>query len=115
MQVLDNGAVPTVPQWSSRFIQELVLTCVSRDAAHRPSFTDIILYLQEFLHLDESDYFVQFDFFRMMDLITSDRHYFNALGASEIAIWAFNETFRLDQGTPEWAKLQTVMLITTSL
>jgi len=85
-------------------MQELVLTCVSRDAAHRPSFTDIILYLQEFLHLDEDQFFLQFDFHRMMHLISSDRHYFQALGAAEMTIWAFNEKFRLDESIPDWGK-----------
>jgi serine/threonine protein kinase len=90
-QVLDNGAVPSVPKWSELFVQELVLACVSRDPSLRPSFTDIILYLQEFLHLDENQFFQSFEFVRMTSLLGSDKTYFQALGAAELAVWAYRE------------------------
>lgn len=103
-QVLDNDAIPTIPAWSANFIKPLIVSCLSRETSRRPSFNDIILYLQEFLQLDEADFFLQFDFPRLMHFLQDQKYQFNALGAAEIAKLAFNEKFRKDAVVPGWAK-----------
>jgi tRNA A-37 threonylcarbamoyl transferase component Bud32 len=102
-QVLDNGAVPTIPEWSTRFIKPLVVSCLSHEPSRRPSFNDIILYLSEFLQLDENDFFLQFDIPRIMHLLADEKYQFQALGAAELAKLAFQEKFRTDEVVPEWA------------
>jgi len=102
-QVLDNDAIPTIPAWSQDFIKPLVNSCLSREPRSRPSFNDIIVYLQEFLHLDEADFFLQFDFPRLMHFLNDSKYQFQALGAAEIANLAFHEKFRQDQVVPDWA------------
>ena len=103
-QVLDNDAVPTIPEWSARFIKPLVLSCLSREPSRRPSFNDIILYLSEFLQLDEMDFFLQFDIPRIMHMLDDSKFQFQALGAAELAKLAFNEKFRSDAVVPDWAR-----------
>jgi len=48
-------------QWCDTFLKPLILQCLDRVPANRPSFTDIILRLRQFSNLEDSHYFFQFD------------------------------------------------------
>jgi serine/threonine protein kinase len=100
--VLDNGAVPTIPNWTSNFLEPLVMSCISRDPTSRPSFTDIILYLQEFFQLSGRDFFLRFDFPRLMESLASAEPRFQAIAANEIASLAFAQRKREEVFVPEW-------------
>jgi hypothetical protein len=44
-----SGAKPSIPLWSEALFRSLLDACLDRDAARRPSFTDIILKLRELM------------------------------------------------------------------
>eukprot|EP00479_Gromia_sphaerica_P008890 TRINITY_DN356_c0_g1_i2.p1 TRINITY_DN356_c0_g1~~TRINITY_DN356_c0_g1_i2.p1 ORF type:complete len:90 (-),score=14.20 TRINITY_DN356_c0_g1_i2:181-450(-) len=43
--VLEDGARPTIPEWSEQLFGDLVDVCLDRDPSSRPSFNQIILKL----------------------------------------------------------------------
>jgi hypothetical protein len=47
--VLDNHAVPTIPKWCSNFLKPLILMCLNRVPSERPSFSEIIVKLREYV------------------------------------------------------------------
>ncbi len=83
--VLDNGAIPTIPQWCEYFLRPLILDCLSRVPSSRPSFNEIILRLLEFVDLPDSVYFFQFDLPRIREQLFSNSHIVQALAANELA------------------------------
>jgi serine/threonine protein kinase len=101
--VLDNGMLPTIPKWAGQFLEPLVLACLSRDPDQRPSFTDIIVYLQEFYQLSASQFFTQFDFFRVMEHLDHRRSEMKRLAANEISHMAYTQRVREETTVPEWA------------
>jgi len=83
--VLDQGAIPTIPNWCSSLLGELIRACVNRNPADRPNFTDIILKLREVAELDDSTYFFGFDLPRLRELMRSSNPGIQSLAASEVA------------------------------
>ena len=92
--VLDEGAIPTIPRWCEHFLQPLILRCLSREPAERPSFTEIIMKLREVEGLEESEYFYQFDLLRLREQLESTDAGMQALGASELAVIVKERTVR---------------------
>lgn len=84
--VLDQGAVPTIPNWCENLLGGLVQACVSRVPQERPSFTEIIMRLREVESLDDSVLFFQFDLPRLRELMRSSVPAIQSLAASEVAV-----------------------------
>lgn len=84
--VLDQGAIPTIPNWCENLLGGLIQACVSRIPAERPNFTDLILRLREVAELDDSIYFFQFDLPRLRELMRSSNPAIQSLAASEVAV-----------------------------
>lgn len=89
--VLEDGAIPTFPQWADGFLNPLVLACISRDPRARPSMSDIIPSLNRFHDLDDSVYFQRFDLARICEQMQSQDPRIEALAAREVAEMLANE------------------------
>ena len=83
--VLDDGAMPTIPAWSSSLLTPLILRCLSRDPTARPSFHEIILRLRECEAMREWEYFA-IDLERLREQLEGANASMQALGASELAV-----------------------------
>ncbi|SPQ95686.1 Protein tyrosine and serine/threonine kinase [Plasmodiophora brassicae] len=104
--VLDDGAIPTIPQWCGTFITSLIERCLHRNPQERPSFMEIIGHLRR-LQSHRSSFFTEFDVPRMLDMILSTDRVTAALAARELA--------SLSPGEVEKIPLETVNVFVARL
>lgn len=84
--VLDEEAIPTIPKWSGKQLEDLILKCFSRTPSNRPSFSSIIATLRAItMGSPERVYFAEFDIPRIMDGLHNQNEFLNEVVCSEIA------------------------------
>lgn len=87
--VLDDGAMPTIPEWSGTHMKSLITRCLSRNPAERPSFMQIINHIRSFYQApaerDSFRYFRDYDFPRLLYMLLKQERRIVCLAASEIS------------------------------
>lgn len=84
--VLYDNAVPTMPDWIGSHLKKLILRCLSRSPARRPSFSSIISELRGLTYRDPTQgLFVRYDTPRLLEMLYSKNAKVQTLAAKEIA------------------------------
>jgi hypothetical protein len=87
--VLDDGAMPTIPEWCGSHMISLITRCLSRNPQERPSFMQIINHLRSFYQApaerDGFRYFRTYDFPRILHMLLQEQRTIIVLAAAEIA------------------------------
>ena len=86
--VLNNGAVPTIPDWCEQTFKPLILRCLSKEPSKRPTFNDIVRYLRAMLELSDAELFEVQDIPRLQHMLFSHERAKQEQAATELGEFA---------------------------
>ena len=86
--VLENGAIPTIPDWCEQTFKPLILRCLLKDPTKRPTFNDIVRYLRAMLELSDAELFDVQDIPRLQHMLFSPERAKQEQAATELAEFA---------------------------
>lgn len=81
--VLEEGAIPTIPDWVDDTIRNVVEWCLDRNPTERPTFTMLTQFFED-VNKNKTNWLYQFDIPRLEGLFSSTNVTANMLGCREL-------------------------------
>jgi len=98
--VLDDGAIPQIPDWCSEFFKPLILRCLDRDPSKRPEFKEIIPLINECQTLEWQKLMAMYDIKRLREFLWAPSRRLQVTAAKELeTLFKEEKLTRIHQGS----------------